>query len=107
MGSTTGDRYDASRQVANNGNLDIRSLGFGPKRLKIQNSVNDVMMEWNNSMDADSWFKTIADGTRTFETSGGPSALAGDSTNPPGFRIPNTGDINDTTTEDLYWEAWG
>lgn len=107
MSSSVGMRYETNKTVATNANLDIRVTCFKPRRLTIRNKTNGAMMEYNESLPVGSWWKTVAAGTRTFVTSGGPLLLDGDSSNPPGFRIPATADINDTTTEELYWEAEG
>jgi hypothetical protein len=109
MGSTVGPRYITGTIIATNAALDIRKVGFQPRKIKVFNKTTIAMMEWNDQMDAAGleWEKTVSAGTRTLEVTNGITLLAGDSSNPPGFSIGAAADINDTTTEILVWEAWG
>lgn len=109
MGSTVGPRYVTGVAQALNADLDIRKIGFVPKKLRIFNKTSLAVLDWNDQLAADGteFVKTIAAGTRTLETTNGITTLAGDSTNPPGFRLGAAADLNDTLTEFLVYEAWG
>lgn len=75
-------------------------LGFIPAKLEIINRSNRVSMVWMNTLPANNFYKVLADGTRSLETSGGPTLIDGsDKENDKegqGFVIPaSVADIND------------
>jgi hypothetical protein len=109
MASTVGPRYVTGTVRATNADLAIRKIGFTPKKVRVFNKTSLALMEWNAEMDAAGleWEKTVAAGTRTLQVTNGVTLLAGTSALPPGFQIGAAADINDTTTEDLIYEAWG
>jgi hypothetical protein len=108
MASTTGVLFRAGAVKATNADLYVRTLGFRPTKLKITNLSNQVEIEWNAGLAEGKNLKRIADGTLSVVASGGIVPVDADSAGNPGFKIPAAlADINDTTTEDLSWEAWG
>ena len=108
MASSGSFGYDTTKIVATTANLDIRSLSVGqPRKIVVHNLGNDYRAEWNEAMASESAAVITNAGTLTVATSAGFSLLAGDSTNPPGFRLGALTNINDTTTETLLIEAWG
>lgn len=109
MASTVGPRYVTGTIRATAAPLAVRKVGFVPKKVRVFNKTSLAMMIWNQEMKADGseWKKQTAAGATTLESSDGITALAGTSTEPPGFQIGAAADINDTATEDLIYEAWG
>lgn len=107
MGSTVGVRYKASKVVATNAVLAIRSVGFKPRKVVITNETTLARAEWNEAM-ADAYaVVTALAGDLSIVTSAGITPLDGSGDDPPGFSIGALATINDTTTEVLCWEAWG
>lgn len=106
MSSTGLLRYMTNKITAADAALEVRTVGFVPKRVVVQNETSLARVEWTEAMDDDSAFKTVNHDTaqRSLETSDGITPLTGEN---PGFQIGNLADINDTTTEILVWEAWG
>jgi hypothetical protein len=89
----------------NNAELVVE-VGFVPDRIVITNRTTLITLEWNENLDSGDYYKIIADGTRTLETSGGPTLIDGsDKTNYTGysfgFVLPVIANINDTTDEIL------
>lgn len=104
MASTVGERYANGKIRATNADLTLSTPGFTPKRVVVRNTTTLAMIEWNDVMtDAYAW-KTVSAGTRTLETAKGITPTTGVN---PGFTIGDMADMNDTTTEDMEWEAWG
>ena len=103
--------YKAGRLKATNAVINVRSVGFLPNRVRVFNISNNVAVERNPSLgdsaNPDRNKKTAADGTVTTLATGGILLLVADAAGNPGFSIPVLADINDTTTEDLGWEADG
>lgn len=102
MSSSVGLRHALDVVTAASGAALPVTCGFRPTRVVVRNATNNVMLEWVSTL-ADAYaFKTVAAGTRSLLTSG---AITPTST---GFSIgAGLTDINDTTTEQLHWEAWG
>lgn len=107
MASTVGIGYQTTKRVATNALMEVRVLGFKPKKVTVTNLSNSVQAEWNESLGDGYALKRIADGTLSVVTSAGITPLAGTSTLPPGFSLGALADVNDTTTENLLIEAWG
>lgn len=107
MSSTVGALLATGQVKATNANLDVRTVGFKPRKVQVENRDNNVKIEWDETLADGYAVKTIADGTRSLVTSAGITPLAADSNGNPGFRIGALADINDTTTEKLAWSAWG
>ncbi|KKN57375.1 hypothetical protein LCGC14_0562810 [marine sediment metagenome] len=111
MSSSNGLQHKSGRLKATNAIIDVRSLGFEPHTVKVFNVTNLATVErfpgLGDSANPERNKKTVAAGTVTTLATGGVTILAADSAGNPGFRIPVLADINDTTTEDLAWEAWG
>jgi len=64
-------------------------VGFKPRRLTIERTETAlVKVEHLEGMADGSYFKTAADGTRTLETTGGPTLL------PTGFSLGGADDVN-------------
>ena len=106
MSDTTGVLYRAGAAKATNADLNIRTLGFRPTKIRVTNLTNQIEVEWHAGLAEGKNLKRIADGTLSVVASGG-VAPASDSAGNLGILIPALADINDTTTEDLAWEAWG
>lgn len=108
MGSTVGARYATGKVLAVSGaDVDVRVVDFKPSKVVIQNEVSLAKLDFNDSQDDGEGWKTVAAGTRTLQSTLGITLLDGISTEPPGFRIGQMVDINDTDDETLQWEAWG
>lgn len=108
MSGTVGVLYRAGGVKATNADLYVRTLGFRPTKLKVTNLTNQVEVEWHAGLAEGKNLKRIADGTLSVVASGGIAPVDADSAGNPGFMIPAAmTDVNDTTTEDLVWEAWG
>jgi len=64
-------------------------VGFQPRRLTIERADTEfTKSEHLEGMDAGSRFKTAANGTRTLESTGGPTLLY------DGFSVPDSDDVN-------------
>ena len=106
MGSTVGSRVVTGGLTATNADIEVRTVGFCPSLVKVENMDNQVMIEWKEPLAAGRNIKTDAAGARTVVASGGIEMLAPDSDGNRGFKIPGAlADINDTTTEELIWTA--
>lgn len=108
MSGTVGVLYRAGAVKATNADLYVRTLGFRPVKLRVVNLSNQVAVEWHAGLDEGKNLKYVAAGDLTVVSSGGVEPADADANGNPGFKIPAAmTDINDTTTEDLAWEAWG
>jgi len=94
--------------TAKNADLDVRNLPFGkPEKVVVHNEDNNYTAFWMKGM-ADGEAFVISDvGAKSLVTSNGFTMLAGSSTESPGFRLGALANINDTTTEKLFVEAYG
>ena len=52
-------------------------LGFVPRYIAVENQTDRILLEWREGMTSAHAVKTIANGTRSAETSGGITLLAG------------------------------
>jgi hypothetical protein len=108
MSGTAGVLFRAGGVKATNADLYVRTLGFRPTKLKVTNLTNQVEVEWHAGLSEGKNLKRIADGTLSVVASGGIVPVDADADGNPGFKVPAAlADVNDTTTEDLVWEAWG
>jgi hypothetical protein len=87
--------------------MELRSLGFKPRKVVVHNLDNNYRAEWNEKMAAGEALVTSDAGARSVVTANGFTLLDGDSTNPPGVQLGALANINDTTTENLLFEALG
>lgn len=67
-------------RMANGSHIDTASttaaavdLGFVPRYIRVVNATDRIEFEWFQGMTSAHALMTIADGTRTLETSGGPT----------------------------------
>lgn len=107
--SETGSKMTFGSFVATNATITKRDFGFVPDRLELINAGNGAKFIWTKAMGEGTGFKELTGSdTSSFLSSGGISTVAYDaSTNgPAGLSIPAIADINDTTTEVIYWTAW-
>lgn len=102
MSSTVGSRVQEGSIVATGAALDIRTLGFTPRKVKVVNKTSLASLEWQEALGAAAGFKQVAAGTRTLVSADGITALTGEN---PGFTIGALADINDAAGEELVWEA--
>ena len=87
--------------------LEVRSVGFKPEKVILFNKTNQVQLVWNKMLADAEGIKTTAAGAVSLEAADGITPLNGSPTDgPPGFSIGALADVNDTTTEQLIWEAW-
>jgi hypothetical protein len=89
----------------------VVECGFVPDKIVLTNQTTLITLEWNTNLESGDYYKIIADGTRTLETSGGPTLIDGsDKTNYVtssfGFVLPAIADINDTLNELLDIEVY-
>lgn len=85
--------------TATNAIMDIE-LGFIPTRVVITNRTSLATLEWNENLPAGNFYKVVAAGTRTLETSGGITLIDGSDKSDNldksfGFVLPVIADIND------------
>lgn len=78
----------------------VIELGFIPTRVTIVNRTSLATLEWNENLPAGNFYKVVAAGTRTLETSGGPSLIDGTDKSANldksfGIVLPVIADIND------------
>jgi len=106
MASTVGARYATGRIKATNATLNILTVGFSPRKAKVTNLTNQILVECCDGLELGKNLKRIADGTLSVLSSGGIEPTH-DAAGNQGIKVPVLADINDTTTEDLLWEAWG
>ncbi len=106
MSSISGARYAAGQVKATNAELKVLTVSFPPVKMAVSNLTNNVKVEASSGLATGQNIKTAADGTRSVLASGGIEATV-DSSGNRGIKIPVLADINDTTTEVLFWEAWG
>lgn len=102
MSSSVGSKVVTGKVTATGAVIDIKTVGFTPSIVKVQNQDNQCSIEYNDQMADDSAIKIVAAGTRTNVASDGITPLTGQY---PGFSIGALADINDTTTEELTYEA--
>ena len=50
-------------------------VGFQPRYVKVENATDRILNEWYEGMTSAHAVKTVAAGTRTLETSGGPTVV--------------------------------
>lgn len=79
-------------------NIDVKTVGFRPKHVKLLNVTGLARGEWSESMADAAVVKTVTAGTMSFATSGGITPLA------DGFRIGTDGDLN-VASEVIHWVA--
>lgn len=104
MSSTTGPRYETGGIIATNALLEIQTVGFYPRKIKIHNITNNYMVEYFDALPVGTNIQHTDAGVRSVIT----SAVEPESGANPGIKIPaGLANINDTTTEELRWEAWG
>jgi len=106
MASTVGARYATGEVKATNAELKVLTVGFAPRKAVVTNLTNQVLVEMCDGLAAGQNLKRIADGTLSVLSSGGIGPTT-DASGNKGIKIPVLADINDTTTEELLWEAWG
>ncbi len=95
----SGVQYTRRGSVVGTGSsLDVKGVGFRPKKVKLFNVTGLCTGEWQETMADASVVKTVTDGTISFATSNGITPLA------DGFRIGADTDIN-VAAEVVHWEA--
>jgi len=90
--------------VTSDGNAVVIEVGFVPSKFTITNRTSLATIEWNENLPAGNYYKTVAAGTRTLVTSGGPTLIDGSDKSANlnksfGINLPALADINDTDTE--------
>lgn len=103
MASKTGALYATNKIPATNALLEVRTVEFKPRKVVVTNLTSLARLEWNDAMDDDSGFKTVAAGTRTLVSAAAITPLDGPN---PGFSVGALADVNDDATETLLWECW-
>jgi hypothetical protein len=106
MSSSSGLRLVTGQVVATNAIINILTVGFMPKKIRVYNLTNAIQVEWFDALPVGTNLKSIADGAQSTITSG-VEPLNDSSSGNFGIKIPVLADINDTTTEVLVWEAFG
>lgn len=93
-----GTRIVCGSFVGTGADMDIESVGFKPRSVKVINRSGLARAEWNEAMPDDSMAKQVTDGTLSFPTSNGITPL--DS----GFALGADADMN-VSGEVCYYEA--
>lgn len=107
MASSVGVRYAYGEVVSTNADLEVRSVGFKPKKVRVTNKTTLYTLDHVAGLADASAFETTNAGATTLETSDCVTLLDADSAGNPGFQVGARANVNDTTTEVLLWEAWG
>lgn len=91
--ATTNSAADTLR-MASGSHLDTAAtpasieLGFVPKYIRVVNATDRIEFEWFDGMTSAHALMTIAAGTRTLETSGGPTLTVSDAGNAATLGFP-------------------
>lgn len=78
--------------------LDVKTVGYRPKTVKLYNQDGLATAYWTDSMPDDSMLKEVTAGTKTFPTTNGVTPLA------DGFRLGADADMN-VADELIHWEC--
>jgi hypothetical protein len=84
--------------VGTGANLDVKSVGFRPRKVQLWNVASGDRMTWVESMPSGYGFKEVAAGAGSYVTTGGISPLV------DGFRLGTDSDMN-VNGESLIWHA--
>lgn len=106
MSSTVGSRYRTGTIPATDADLDVRTVGFKPAKVRVTNETSLYTLEHMKGMADASAFEITNAGAKTLETSDCITLLDADSSGNPGFRIGARANVNDTGGEIIRWEAW-
>jgi len=107
----SGDKYGmvTGKVTATGAALQVE-LPFTPRKVEVFNIDNDVSLEWRYPMPNAAGVKVVAAGTQAYITADGitptEAYVLDHATDKRGFIIGALADINDTTTEELYWVAY-
>jgi hypothetical protein len=80
-------------------NLDVRTVGFRPRAVKLVNADSDDSLEWQDTLPDDYGYKSVKAGANAVITSLGITPLS------DGFRIGADTDIN-VAGEVVHWIAF-
>ena len=105
MASTVGPSLSTGSIAGTGSNIDLRIVGFKPRRVVVYNVTSGDMLTWLDTMGDGKGRKQLAAGTASFLATLGITPLAQDTAGNAGFRIGTDADIN-VAAEILHWEAW-
>lgn len=105
MSSSVGAKFRTGQVVATGANLDVRTPGFLPAKVRLVNLTTFYALEHYKGFADASALEVTNAGAMTLETSDCITLLAPDANGNPGFRVGARANVNDTTTELLRWEA--
>jgi len=113
MAFTTNTRLDSGGVVNfSSGKLDsdgsaaafVVSLGFVPREFKMVNLTDRITYEWANQMTNPGALKTVAAGTRTLETTEGPTVGTAAAGTADQVTVPTSIML---ASKSFYWTAKG
>lgn len=93
-----GTRIMTGRVVGTGAALNVRVVGFRPKKVELVNQSSSDKLTWTDKMADAAGHKQVAAGTSSFITSNGVTPLSN------GFTIGADTDVN-VDTEPVYWVA--
>jgi len=99
---SSGHRTVTGAVIGTGADIEVRRVGFRPRRVALLNTTGAVTAEWQDSMPDASAVKRITAGDATYLTSKGITPLS------DGFKIGDDTDINVAggTPETIHWTAW-
>lgn len=94
-----GTRVHHGSFIGTGADLEIKTVGFRPKRVEIINQTGLVTAVWTETMADDSMAKRVTAGDMTFVTTNGITPLSA------GFAIGADADVN-VADERCHWSAF-
>lgn len=85
--------------IGTGANVDVRTVGFRPRKVQLVNIVAPDTLMWTDSMADAAGLKEVAAGTISMISSGGVTPLS------DGFRLGTDSDMN-VDTQKVHWVAW-
>lgn len=79
--------------------INVKTVGFRPRKVELFNVASGDVMEWSNTMPDAYGLKRVAAGTGSYVTSGGVTPLAA------GFTLGTDSDLN-AAGETVHWVAY-
>ena len=103
--SDVGSGFVTGGMKATGAVITLRKMNFKPRRVVVYNQDNLFRCEWIDRLADLAALVTTAAGVTTLVAAAGITPLDPNTAGNPGFSLGALANINDTTTEDLIWEA--